>query len=107
MGVIDNLRNFFTKNSQRTAEAYNRAIYNYLGNSIVWNPESDDTYINEGYRKNATIYSLVNIITKAAASIPFQVYEKVSDNNYKRYRKIKFNRSQIIFSNNGELYEYL
>ena len=73
---FDRFRNLITKNAQQTADEYNKAIYNWLGESIVWNPENDTTYINEGYRKNATVYSLVNIIAKAASSIPFQVYEK-------------------------------
>jgi len=88
MAILDNLKNFFTKNSQRTAEAYNRAIYNYLGNSVVWNPENDDTYIDKGYRQNATIYSLINLITKAAGTIPLQVYEKVDNGSYKKYRSL-------------------
>jgi HK97 family phage portal protein len=84
--IFDRFRNLLTKNAQQTAQEYNKAIYNWLGESIVWNPENDTTYINEGYRKNATVYSLVNIIAKAASSIPFQVYEKVNDNDYKRYK---------------------
>lgn len=83
---FDRFRNLITKNAQQTADEYNKAIYNWLGESIVWNPENDTTYINEGYRKNATVYSLVNIIAKAASSIPFQVYEKVNNNDYKRYK---------------------
>ena len=83
---FDRFRNLLTKNAQQTADEYNKAIYNWLGESIVWNPENDTTYINEGYRKNATVYSLVNIIAKAASSIPFQVYEKVNNNDYKRYK---------------------
>lgn len=85
---FDRFRNLLTKNAQQTAQEYNKAIYNWLGESIVWNPENDTTYINEGYRKNATVYSLVNIIAKAASSIPFQVYEKVNDNDYKRYKSM-------------------
>ena len=48
--------------------------------------ENDETYINDGYRKNATIYSIVNIITKAASTIPYHIYRKVNDNSYKRYK---------------------
>jgi HK97 family phage portal protein len=83
---FDRFKNLITNKSQQTNENYNRAIYNYLGNSILWNPENDDNYINEGYRKNATVYSLINIITKAAATIPFKIYEKVNDNKYKSYK---------------------
>jgi len=85
---LDRFRSIINKNSQQTAEQYNRAIYNWLGESIVWNPENDDSYITEGYRKNATVYSIINLITKAATTIPFQVYEKTNENDYKRYKAL-------------------
>ena len=84
--ILDRLKSLITKNAQQSAAEYNRAIYNWLGESILWNPENDETYINEGYRKNATIYSLINIITKAATTIPFQVYEIDNKTDYKRYK---------------------
>ena len=83
---FDRFRNLIVKNSQQTAKEYNRAIYNFLGQSVVWNPENDENYINEGYRKNATVYSIINLIAKAASSVPLCVYEKVSDNELKRYK---------------------
>lgn len=84
--IIDRFKSIISKNAQQTAKQYNQAIYNWLGESIVWNPENDDSYITEGYRKNATIYALINLITKAATTIPFQVYEKTNENDYKRYK---------------------
>ena len=84
--LLDRFKNLISKNAQQTATEYNRAIYNWLGESIVWNPENDDSYITEGYRKNSTIYALINLITKAATTIPFQVYEKTNENDYKRYK---------------------
>lgn len=86
--VFDRFKNLITKNAQQTAAEYNKAIYQFLGESIVWNPENDDTYIKDGYRKNATIYSLVNLITNAATTIPFQIYEKVNENEVKRYKSL-------------------
>ena len=85
---FDRVRNALTKNAQQSAQEYNKAIYNWLGESILWNRETDDTYIKEGYQKNATIYSLINIITKASTTIPFQVYEKTNDADYKRYKSL-------------------
>ncbi len=83
---FDRFRNLIVKNSQQTAKEYNQAIYNFLGQSVIWNPENDDNYINEGYRKNATVYSIINLISKAASNVPLHVYEKVSDNQLKRYK---------------------
>jgi len=84
--ILDRFKNIISKNAQQTSRQYNNAIYNWLGESIIWNPENDDSYITEGYRKNATIYSLINLITKAATTIPFQVYEKTNENDYKRFK---------------------
>ena len=86
--ILERFRNLIVKNSQQTAAEYNRAIYQFLGESIVWNPENDDTYIRDGYRKNATIYSLINIITNAATTIPFQIYERKNENDLKRYKSL-------------------
>ena len=79
MGFFDRFRNYISKNAQQTNIDFNRAIYNFLGDSIVWNPENDDTYINKGYRFNSTIYSIINLITKTASTIPFMVYEVKND----------------------------
>lgn len=85
---LDRLKAIVNKNAQNTNLNYNKAIYNWLGESIVWNTENDDSYITEGYRKNATIYSLINLITKAATTIPFQIYEVTNENDYKRYKSL-------------------
>lgn len=103
--LIDRLKFLVSKNAQQTSEQYNRAIYNWLGESIVWNPENDDSYITEGYRKNATIYSLVNIITKAATTIPFQVYEIQNQNDYKRYKAITSGTFDSNVMHKAELYK--
>lgn len=89
--LLDRFKSLITKNQQSTNEAFNRAIYNYLGDSLVWNPENDDTYINKGYRYNSTVYSIVNLITKAASTIPLCIYEVQSDNDLARYKAITSN----------------
>lgn len=87
--LLERLFGIETKsNSQNTAEAYNKAIYNYLGEQLVWNPENDDSYINKGYRHNSTIYSIINLITKSATTIPFQVYEVQKSSDFKRYKSL-------------------
>lgn len=89
--LLERFTKIITKNAQQTAAAYNRAIYQFLGESIVWNPDNDDTYVKQGYGRNATVYSLVNIITRAATTIPFQVYEKKNENDLKRYKALTSN----------------
>jgi len=89
--IFDRFKGLLTKNQQSTNEAFNKAIYNYLGDTLVWNPENDDTFINKGYRYNSTVYAIVNLITKTASTIPFTVYEIKSENDLARYKALTSN----------------
>jgi len=85
--LFDRLRGLVSKN-QNTNIDFNKAIYNFLGETLVSSTENDDSYINQGYRYNATIYSIINLITKSATNIPFCVYEVQSSNDLKRYKSL-------------------
>tara|TARA_R110000787_G_scaffold197306_1_gene308637 strand:+ start:2165 stop:3922 length:1758 start_codon:yes stop_codon:yes gene_type:complete len=96
--LLERFRNLVKKNNQSTNIDYNKAIYNFLGNSFVSSQENDDSYINKGYRFNSTIYSIVNLISKAATTIPFQVYEVQNHNDLKRYKAMttgQFNTTSL------------
>jgi len=84
--IFSRVGNILKKNFQNTNTEFNKIIYNYLGQSIVWNPENDDTYIKKGYMFNSTVYSIVNLIAKTASNIPFQVYEVKNQNELKKYK---------------------
>ena len=86
--ILSRFQKLISKNFQQTNAEFNKAIYNYLGNSIIWNPENDSTYIEKGYQYNSTIYSIVNLISKTAATIPFQIYEIKNENELKRYKSM-------------------
>jgi len=84
--IFSRVGDILKKNFQNTNTNFNKIIYNYLGQSIVWNPEKDETYINKGYMFNSTVYSIVNLIAQTASSIPFQVYEIKNQNELKKYK---------------------
>ena len=86
--LFDRFRNLLKKNSQSTNIAFNRAIYNFLGQTLITSEDNDESYINKGYRFNSTVYSIVNLITKAASTVPFQVYEVQNSNELKRYKAL-------------------
>ncbi len=88
MAFLDRFRNLLSKGSQRTNDAFNKLVYRYIGDNLISSTESDDSYINKGYRFNSTIYSIVNLLSKAAASIPFQIYEVKNNNELKRYKAL-------------------
>ena len=88
MGILDRFRGAIRKSSQNTNEAFNKLVYRYIGNNLISSTENDDTYINKGYRFNSTVYSIVNLISKTAGNIPFQIYEVKNENELKRYKSI-------------------
>ena len=48
----------------------------WLGdNQVFFNESNNENYIKEGYKKNSTVYSIINLITRNATMIPFKVYE--------------------------------
>lgn len=99
--IFQRFTNLLTKNNQATNQAFNKLVYNYLGNNLISSIDNDDTYINKGYRFNSTIYSIVNLLTKSASTVPFQVYEVKSDNELKRYKSMTsglMNESTILNS---------
>jgi len=118
---FDRFKNLIVKNTQQTAKEYNQAIYNFLGSSVVWNPENDENYINEGYRKNATVYSIINLIAKSASTVPLCVYEKVNDNELNKYKAMTsgivdstiiqkanmLRKNALVEIDNSELHELL
>lgn len=64
------------KKFTQTAGEYNKIIYNWIGNgSVFYNPENDDAFIRDGYQHNNTVYAIIQMITKNASCIPFNVYE--------------------------------
>ena len=85
--ILERLKSIINK-SQQTHPSFNQAVYNYLGNSVIWNPENDDTFINKGYRHNATVYSIINLISKSATTIPLCIYEVKKETELKRYKAL-------------------
>jgi HK97 family phage portal protein len=86
--IIDNLKQGIIKALGGTDPQYNKLLYQWLGTSIIMQDEDDLTYIREGYQRNATVYSIINLITKAATTIPFQVYEVNNETSAKQYKSI-------------------
>ncbi len=89
-GIIDNLKQGIIKalGGGGTDPQYNKLLYQWLGTSIVMQDANDLTYIREGYQRNATIYSIINLITKASTTIPFQIYEVNNETSAKQYKSI-------------------
>ena len=85
--IIDTFKQSIAKAlSSGTNEAYNKLIYTWLGTNIIMNEDNDVTYIRDGYQRNATIYSIINLIVKAATTIPVTVYRVTNEGTAKQYK---------------------
>lgn len=66
-----------------------RHLFNYLGSgSILYNEQNDDAYVDEGYRKNNTVYSIINLIARNASTVPFQVFEVKNKTKAAQYKSL-------------------
>ena len=89
---LDRIRNSIKAFGQtNTNESYNRFIYNVLGKNTVVGNINDDDFIRRGYAYNPTIYSLINLISKAAITVPYTIYQKVDEQNIKEYKSLTSN----------------
>ena len=78
-------------NSQQTNEQYNRFIYNVLGNNRITNSQYNEDFIDKGYKYNPTIYSLIQLISKSAITVPFKIYQKLDESAVKEYKGLLSN----------------
>lgn len=88
--IIDQVKAGIIKalSTNGTDPQYNKLLYTWLGTSVIMQDDNDETYIREGYQRNATIYSIINLITKAATTVPFQIYQVKSESKMKQYKSM-------------------
>lgn len=68
---------------KKSAAVTSDAMRNFLDKTIAhigmgtafFNESNNNNYIKEGYKKNATVYSIINMIIRNANMIPFKVYD--------------------------------
>lgn len=64
--------------SIRNTDIY-KGQYQYIGNVAHWEDQNNQSYIVNGYEKNADLFSIVNYITKRASTIPWKLYTMAPD----------------------------
>lgn len=72
------------------SNAFNRALYSFFTGLWFTLDDNKETYIREGYQRNADVYSVVSLISRKASLAPFRLY-KVTDkkafNEYQMHTK--------------------
>ena len=86
MGIF----NIFNKKKQKSTDPrYNELIFGRYGVSpFIKQEPNKETFIKEGFQKNATVYSIVDLISKSASNIKMCVYEKVDETYAKEYQTL-------------------
>lgn len=66
--------------------ALNQMLYNYVLKSAVYQSDSPQGYIDNGYMLNADVYAIIKRISKTAASCPFILHEVKSKSEAAKYQ---------------------
>jgi HK97 family phage portal protein len=103
LGLIKQyLANTETKNLQftptpNTENLLNRILLGqYLNNLIVWYDPTLQNIVDEGYRGNAMVYSIIRKISDKAKVAELQVFKATS--NQKKYKSFKYHVDDIVRS---------
>jgi len=66
----------------------------YLNNLIIWYDPKIQTIVDEGYRGNAMVYSIIRKISDKAKGADLQVFKKTGEQ--KRYKSLKYHNDDIL-----------
>ncbi len=85
-------RAFIGKAETQGENRLSEMVYQYLNNSdIVWyNNQQGEIYINQGYRSNATIYSIIRKLGDKKKIAPPLVYVEKNANQRAKYKEFKY-----------------
>lgn len=106
--MISLLQSYFLPNPKKDDKnKLFEAFYTHSSNLVVWYDNKTDTFINEGYRGNATVYSIVRKIQEKDAEIPLLAYKKGKEKKYKslKYKSGDLDRAQTRFERTKNLDE--
>lgn len=98
MGLFDFLRGNKPQQPITLQKGIDPAIARMLNMSLAKGPvmgeDSFQTYVDKGYQYNADVYSVINLITRKAATAAPILYEIVDDRAFQRYKSFTANMSK-------------
>lgn len=74
-------QNFFKR---KAAPSY--SVVRQIGGVPIFIGKSNKEFIDKGYTYNPNVYSVINVITKSIASVPFILYEVKDEKSFSRYK---------------------
>ena len=98
MGLFDFLRFSKPQEPIKVSKSIDRnfaqMIYNQIGKAPVFGEDTFQTYVEKGYQYNADVYSVINLITRKAATAPPILYEVKDEKAFQRYKSFTANISK-------------
>ena len=98
MGLFDFLRGSKPQQPVTIQKGIDPAIARMLNMSLAKGPvmgeDSFQTYVDKGYQYNADVYSVINLITRKAATAAPILYEIVDDRAFQKYKSFTANMSK-------------
>jgi HK97 family phage portal protein len=79
----------FKKKSQQTHPDYNKLIFSRFGTPLVISQTSNkQDFVDDGYRGNSTVFSIIDLIAKSMSNVAIKVYKKVDEGALKEYKSL-------------------
>jgi len=98
MGLFDFLRGSKPQQPVTLQKGIDPAIARMLNMTLAKGPvmgeDSFQTYVDKGYQYNADVYSVINLITRKAATAAPILYEIVDDRAFQKYKSFTSNMSK-------------
>lgn len=71
--------------------AYARLVNSQINKQPIISDDNAQTYIDKGYQYNSDVYSIINLITRKAATVPPILYEVKNDKAFQKYKSFSAN----------------
>ena len=68
----------------------NQALYRFVGDQAVVMGDSSHDYINHGYLFNPDVYSIISLISRNFANIPWVLHEVKNETQAKKYARLPY-----------------
>ena len=84
MNLIQRIKAVIMPTQSDPGNKYNQSLFSYF-NGIFFNiPNNPRAYVANGYQGNPDVFSIINMIAKKAASVPFYVYVVSNKKSFNR-----------------------
>ena len=94
--ILKAIREYLTPQSAPEGKnLLNEIVYPYFNSAgiLVWYDGTNQTFVDEGYRGNAVIYSIIRKIADKSKTCPVQVFKNSSRES--KYRQAKYSRKDL------------